>query len=680
MLLIAPIALWLTLGLADRPAGLDLHVSTAGKDTWSGQRSDPAPDGSDGPFASLERARDEIRSRRAAGNLPAGSVVVHVQKGAYWRDRTLELTRADSGTPASPVLFRAEPFGGVRLLGGREVGGFKAVADPAVLERLEPAARGKVLTADLKAAGVVDFGRLTTRGFGRPVTPAGLELFYQDRPMRLARWPNEGWLKTVDVPAGPEGGRFTYEGDRPRRWARADDIWVHGYWTWDWAESYEKVRAIDPEKREIATEPPHGVYGYKPGKRFYVLNLLEELDAPGEWYLDRKGGRVYFWPPDEPADPAGVRVLVSLLERMITMNDVSFVTFQGFGIEALRGTAVQISGGAHNALIDCTLRNIGNLAVTIENATHTGVSGCDISETGDGGISITGGDRRTLAPGHLYALNNHIWRFSRWDKTYRPAISVNGVGNRVANNLLHDAPHMAIGLSGNEHIIELNEIHTVCMETDDVGAFYMGRDWTQRGNIVRHNYFHDLGGHGGVGTMAVYLDDWTSGTTVFGNVCCKAGRAVLVGGGRDNTVDNNIFVDCAPSVHVDSRGLGWAKYYFDGKDNTLVDRLNAMNYRQPPYSTRYPELLTLYDDEPAVAKGNKVLRNISVGGRWLDLLDGLTDKVVTVKDNLVDQDPHFVSREGRDFRLRDDSPAFKLGFRPIPIEKIGLQRSLGQAR
>jgi hypothetical protein len=326
-------------------------------------------------------------------------------------------------------------------------------------------------------------------------------------------------------------------------------------------------------------------------------------------------------------------------------------------------------------VLNCAFRNVGNSAVAMNGGTDNGVDGCDISEVGDGGISLVSGDRQTLTSGNGFVKNNHIWRFSRWAKTYAPAISVQGVGNRVAHNLIHDSPHMGILLGGNEHVIEYNELHTICMETDDVGAFYMGRDWTARGNVIRYNYFHDLGTyHSHVGAMAVYLDDWSSGTTVYGNVCVRAGRAVLVGGGRNNTIENNIFVDCTPAVHVDSRGLGWAKNYFDGKTNTLIERLNAIPYRQPPWSTRYPELLTLYEDEPALAKYNRIERNICVGGRWLDLLDKLTDKVVLLKDNLVGKDPQFVDAEKRDFRLREDSPAHKLGFKPIPFEKIGLQR------
>jgi hypothetical protein len=357
---------------------------------------------------------------------------------------------------------------------------------------------------------------------------------------------------------------------------------------------------------------------------------------------------------------------------MISLEGASNVTIQGVTIEAVRGTAITMNDCSQTRIAGCTFKNLGNRAVSITGGRENGVIGSDVYHCGDGGVTLTGGDRRTLTPAGHYAVNNHIHHFSRWSICYRPAVTINGVGHRVAHNLIHDSPHMAIGLSGNEHVIEFNEIHTVCMDTDDAGAFYMGRDWTWRGNVVRHNYFHNIGAYDGkVGVQSVYLDDWASGTTVYGNLFHRAGRGILIGGGRDNAVENNVFVDCNPAIHVDSRGLGWAKNYFDGTTTTLTDRLSEIPYREPPWSTMYPELLTLYDDEPAVAKGNVIRRNISVGGRWLALLDGLTDQVVRIENNLVEVDPGFVDAERKDFRLREDSPAWQTGFKPLPLEKIG---------
>jgi parallel beta-helix repeat protein len=490
--------------------------------------------------------------------------------------------------------------------------------------------------------------------------------------MQLARWPNRDWAKTAGVMEGKED-RFQYEGDRPARWAALDDVWVHGYWTWDWADSYARVKSIDTARREIITYPPHGVYGYSKGKRYYAFNILEELDEPGEWYLDRKSGVIYFWPP---APLGRGEAAVSLLEEpLITLDGASNVTLRGLTLEYTRGDAVDIRGGAGNRVVGCTIRNIGNVGVKVESGERHSISGCDISQTGDGAVILSGGDRPTLTPAGNSVADCDIHEFGRWVRTYTPGVYLSGVGNRVEHNRIHDSPHCAILLNGNEHHIEFNEIHHVALETHDVGAFYMGRDYTERGNMVRYNYFHHLG-RGGVKpedlVQAVYLDDCASGTLVYGNVFYRAGRGAMIGGGRDNTIENNIFVECTPSIHVDARGLGWAEFWFNGKDNTLIDRLKAMHYHKPPYSVRYPQLVSLYEDpDTAVPKGNSIVRNVSYGGRWIDFLDGMTDKIVHIQDNFISGDPGFVDAAHDNFQLRDDSPVYKLGFKPIPMEQIG---------
>ena len=256
----------------------------------------------------------------------------------------------------------------------------------------------------------------------------------------------------------------------------------------------------------------------------------------------------------------------------------------------------------------------------------------------------------------------------------------------------------------------------MALETGDVGAFYIGRDWTCRGNIIRYNYFHRIHGPGHGGARPVYLDDWSSDTTVYGNIFYDTTYAVLIGGGRDNTVENNIFLDCVPSIHVDARGIGWARNYFDTSHpnhlHTLFDRMEAMRYNQPPYSEQYPELVKLYDDEPALPKYNRIIRNISAGGRFIDFLDDVGFDMVTVTDNYIadpvlarmvsqtdngtqdstydtsdtdfvrlleqhdnivsKQSPAFRDVEAGDFTLTDDSPASAIGFIPIPADSIGL--------
>ena len=642
------------------PAETVLYVAPGGSDKAKGT--------ADAPFATLERARDEIRRIKQAGPLPDGGLAVELTAGAYERDKALELTAVDSGSAAAPIVYRSKPGETVRIVGGKVVTGFAPVGAGGAAARLEGAVRGKVLHADLKALGVKDFGEMTRRGFAEPMRPAHMELFFNDRPMTLARWPNEGYSRMAGLPDGKQGRRFGYSGDRPKRWLAEPDAWVYGYWYHDWADTYMKVEKTDAAQRTITTRAPAHRYGLRNGHRWRALNVLAELDAPGEYYVDRAAGALYFLPPSPVATG---RAVVSIARGLISMKDVRHVRFAGLILEACRGTAVRIDGGAANRIVGCTIRNIGNRAVSVTGGVDHAVIGCDIYETGDGGISLNGGDRKTLAPARLLAENNHIHHFSRWCHTYRPAVAVGGCGNRVRHNLIHHGPHNAIQLGGNDHAIELNEIHDVCHDTGDVGAFYMGRDWTARGTVIRHNHFHDIQGPGRLGAMGVYLDDQASGITVYGNLMQRVTRALFVGGGCDNVVENNIFIDCKPAMHVDARGLGWQKKTTDDPKWTLRAQLAAMPIESELWRRRYPNLAGILDDDPGTPKRNRIERNICVGGQWDDI-DKATRKYQIVRDNLVDVDPKFVDAKAGDFRLRGDSPARKLGFQPIPFDKIGL--------
>lgn len=658
------IVLLLASGPGARAEGLTLYVAPGGNDAWSGRSAEPG--GGDGPLATLQRARDEIRKLKKQGALPAGGVAVELRGGVYELARPFELGAEDSGAEGAPIVYRARAGEEVRLVGGVQVKTFQRVTDPAVLGRLDESARDKVLQADLKALGVTDFGDVAT-GANR------LEVFFQDRPMTLARWPNEGFVRIVELVGGAPHrihsapgdkiGRFVYEGDRPKRWVDEKDVWLHGYWFWDWADQRQRVESIDVARRVISLVPPYHSYGYRKGQWYYALNLLPELDRPGEWYLDRPSGILYFWPP-APLDQG--KTLVSVLPSLVTIRGASHVTLRGLILEACRATAAHVQGGTDNKIIGCTIRNAGSWAVQMS-GTDGGVVGCDIYETGDGGIGLSGGDRKTLTPGRLLADNNHIHHYSRWNRICRPAISLDGVGNRAAHNLIDNAPHQAISFSGNDHVIELNEIHSVCYESNDAGAIYSGRNWTMRGTIVRHNYFHHINGFEGRGCVGVYLDDQFSGTEISGNLFVKVTRAAMIGGGRDCTIANNVFVDCVPATHVDARGLGWAARGRGG----LEDSLAAMPYREPLWAGRYPALVKILDEDPMAPRGNRIARNICVGGRWGDF-EAKAKPLVTFQDNLLKEDPRFVDAEHGNFQLKNDSPAFKLGFQRIPLEKIGL--------
>jgi len=339
-----------------------------------------------------------------------------------------------------------------------------------------------------------------------------------------------------------------------------------------------------------------------------------------------------------------------------------------------RGRAIAISGGEGNRIEAYTIRNIGGQGISADGANHT-VADCALYGLGSGGISLRGGDRATLAGGGHEALRNEVHTYGRIKRMYSAAISLSGVGLRAAHNHIHHAPHMAIGFSGNDHRIEFNEIHHVCLESNDAGAIYAGRDWTMRGTLITGNYLHHITGFEDRGCVGVYLDDMFSGTRITHNLFYKTTRAAFIGGGRDCVVANNLFVDCDRALHIDNRAQNWASYHVD---TAMKDRLEAMPYREAPWAEKYPELLTLWDDDPAAPKGNLVERNIFVGENWNDVSGGASP-YVQLKDNWTGGAPGFVDADAiagdrpppSAFALSEDAPALAIGFEPLPLEKMG---------
>ncbi len=733
-----------------------LYVGKNGRDAWSGALPAPNAAGTDGPFATLSRAVQAVKenahraaaAEQATGDRRVKRPIVEVQKRAAARGKavpvsvvevragTYELTSTLTLAHLSSVTVRPYMDERVAITGSRVLRALAPVADTATRALIRPHLRDSILEIDLKANGVLDAGAILPRG-----GPA-LQLFLDNRELPLACYPKEGWLYVADVPqtgdslynkglerekrfynvpVGRHYGRITYDIDRPGEWSAFNEILMQGYWTWDWSDSFQKIKRIDAQTREIEIQTPHHNYGYTKNQRYRFLNVLEELSRPGEWCINRASGKAYLYPP-QPIGPGTLRASV-LAEPLIMLDSCTNVLIEGFAIGESRGRGIVIRGGANVRVNECELTHLGDCAVVVEGGTKNGVTGCEMYELSLGAVTLGGGVRESLTPGGNFAENNHIHHFSRWLRTGQYAVNLTGVGNRVAHNLIHDAPFEAMYLSGNDHIVEFNEVHHVTQETGDAGALHTGRDWTWRGNVIRYNYFHHLQGAGLHGVMGVYLDDWASGFTVTGNVFYKAGRATLIGGGRDNIVENNIYVECTPSIHIDARGIGWGSYYFDGTYPDLFKKMDAMKYSQPPFSTRYPELLTLYKDDPALPKHNIIRNNVSYGGRFMDVYDynAFDFSMVTVKGNVIadtlvmrrrnpgmpgmdpyylnidyvegyhtftnreesirtelkgnvfyDGDPFFVDRGERRFNVKKNFPPGVTGFRDIPFGKIGL--------
>ena len=655
------------------------HVAVTGNDSNPGTARKP--------FASLERARTAIR---ATHGRPHRMVLIH--PGAYELKGSLELDERDSGTAVDPIVWKAAPHAIVRITGGRTLplSEFHAVTSDPATARLDRLAVPHVLAVDLIAAGIPASAPFPAAYHGAPPGP---ELFFNDRRMKIARWPNRGW-STIDhiveqgsVPRDGDSsnhpGIFAFSGDRPLRWKASEGVWLQGYWCFDWYDQVIQVGAINRADRTITLAQPH-VYGLRKGnpspRRWRALNLLEELDEPGEFYIDRITNRLYFWPPKDTIATDARLTLSTLNSPIIVLKGATGVSIEGITVECGLDNGVEITGGSNCTLNRCIVRNIRLLGVRISGGEHHRVLNCDLHDTGTGALILEGGDRRTLMPAHHEAVNNHIWNFSIHQQTSAYGLILAGVGNRASNNLIHDAPHQAVFISGNDHVFEYNEVHHVCTETDECGALYKGRNPSCRGNLIQYNYFHEIGSPMGHGNAAIYFDDGDGGDYVICNVFFRCGDpgngpfgTVFSHGGHGITATNNLFVECKRAFgSAPWNDARWLAALNGGEDCFFPDKLlKEVDITQPPYSIHYPELAGYMHPIPGVPRISVADLNLLIG---CDQVSNGNWKCSGTLNLNGSDDTGLVNRVGGSFRLRRNAPvyAWLKGFKPIPFEKIGL--------
>jgi autotransporter-associated beta strand protein len=657
------------LGSASAQTNLTFYVSPTGSDTSAGTAQ--------APFATLEQARDTIRAARA-GQVSNSLATIQVQNGTYYRTQTFELTSADAN-----LNILAEPTASPRLRGGArlEAAWFSLVdSNSPVWRRLDASAQGVVLQADLGAHSITNLGALRLRGMsglsGSDPGPFTAELFCNDLPLELARWPNAGSWATV---AGTTATNvFTYSGSRPNRWLNAPDPWYHGYWYYLWADFTLPGTAINTNTSLITMAQAPRSYGIRSGQPWFAFNLLEEIDIPGEYYIDRGNQMLYLWPP---ANFAAADLFLSQLDSpLISVQGATNIVMDGLELTGGRGDLLSID----SVCLNVEFRNGRLLGAGRRGATLDGVSNrvtaCEIALSGDHGVALAGGNRLTLVAGGNAVRDCRIHDFGRLSFTYTPAVLLSGDGQSVLHNEIFSAPHAAILFTGNEHQIAFNEIYRVCLWTSDAGAIYSGRDWGYRGNRIQDNFIHDIAsGFSGLGVHAVYLDDCVSGIEVSSNVVYRVQNyALFNGGGRDNLWLNNVVARCGTFHYGDSRGTT-SIVNTPGSSWNLLERIEAMNYQQPTWSNAYPALAAIPDNynllSPYKTPGGTVFsRNVGWTNTTAFTQSGSAFSYYAQwTNNITNSNPLFVDEANLDLTLQSNSPAFTLpGFGAIPFLAIGV--------
>jgi parallel beta-helix repeat protein len=495
--------------------------------------------------------------------------------------------------------------------------------------------------------------------------------------------------KQLSVHGTAEGAttRFCYApGTFKPAWARAADAEVHIFQSGS-CRAFKEIVAIakiDEPARTVTVAGKECVARLQPGDRYFLENLFEELDSPGEWYLDRRSGQLFYWPRAE-TDLAGVVAprlgrLVQLIgnspDEPVRHVHLAGLTFQETDYSPDDGCVgyclgsdgvVYLKNAVACRVEGCVFRNIGRAAVCLSASSQIAVEGNEVACGAEGGVLILDSARNTVADNHIHhcgAVYKHVG-----------GVVLEGLRaseNTIAHNAIHDISRYGISMknAGLRNRVEYNRVQNTNLETYDTGGIEVTQQDRQlrSGTVIRNNIVADTIGYSSAGpkpvflSWGIYLDSFAGGYTVTHNVVYRnANGGIMLQGGKDNTIENNIFVD-------GKFNQGHISNFSDNSTGQALER-NIIAYRDP--DAVLFSVGRLRDDVIRIGRNlyfhrGKELR-VWGGGvtSWADWQKRGFDG-----DSLL-SDPRFVDPARDNFSLRPDSPALRLGFEPIDTSQVG---------
>lgn len=647
--------------------GLTLHVSPAGSDAWSGRLAAPNRAKTDGPLATIQKARDMLRA--SAAPKPA---TVLLRGGVYRQTEPITFTAADSGTPDRPVTYRAFPGERPLISGGDVIRGWKR----------DDSARcgGKLWRAAVPPASGGSPWRFN-------------QLFVNGQRRTRARLPNSGAFLRTDGPISKADSRGFYfkEGDL-KPWEDMGGAIFVVYHSWE--TSIHHVRSMDATACQVNfVEPaPWPMGQWERQQRYYVENVFDALDAPGEWYLNEVANTVYYYPMPgedmakaEVVAPALTSTLVNFAGDAAGGEIVGHLHFRGIAFlhsnanlrrvrnpgqgEIYQPALITATGLRHSSFEDCEIAHAGAHGIWLAAGCEDNVvRRCHIHDLGGGGVYIGGGwgvqqgapASRTVVDNNFIHDGSHVFHGAHgvWIGT--------SSSNAVTHNEISNFDYSGISCgwswgfqpsSANHNALDFNHIHHLGNGDglSDMGGIYtlgISPGTTERGNHIHHIYNYAHVSHG----SGIYPDEGSSEILIEDNVVHRVRTCPLFQHyGTNNVVRNNVLAfggeaqlqrcrEDKPCHYAAERNIVYAgiTQMLGGVWKGGDWRLGSNVY----WSTAGPPKFKDTDFAAWQAKGNDLASMVA--------------------------DPKFVDAEGGDFRLREDSPALKLGFRPIDISKAGL--------
>lgn len=628
---------------------------------------------------SLRKALSEANELRNSYD----EIRIWLENGEYeWKD-TFEITERFLQKGRAKIVIKARNEKEVIFSGGIKLPAeeFEKITDQDPHHRIKPGFEDKLLCIDLKKYGIKEYGLRRTRGSLYDILPAKIELFVDNREAKRVFFPKDGkrikikkenlvrnvmkgYFPETDDPYGASVKTedtypiMKYDFPQADRWANAKDAFVFGPLNSGFFDMTVPVKKIDVQRKEVYLDDAFKIEWGKYCNTYSFCNLLEELDTPGEYYIDSETLILYYYPLNNFCRNTKIRVSY-LKTPMLAMENVSGVSIGGIIFENMRGMAVYSEGCTGTSIKNCIFRNIGMVAVSfgvgyreVVNNVHDGdlipekrkigslkaqthnnpmtfrnggydnlLFDCEIYHIGCGGVILDGGDRKKLLRGNNRIVGCDIHDYNRLEKTYRPGIHVFGCGNTVSFCKIYNSPQMAIELTGNENVVEYCEIFNCCRDSYDNGAVYCGSRFSSRntfGTVFRNNYFHDNGSErcnvneGARGfrseTYDLYLDGH-SGTEIVGNIFQKSdvNDAVFVNiCAFYDKVIGNVFIDVNAIFH---RELGIDYSY----DPYTYPEFDFDEETQKKWREKYPLLETYKNMKEIPFSGHTIKDNIHIG-------------------------------------------------------------------
>ena len=695
-------------------SAIHYYVATNGNDKNEGSM--------DKPFATISKARDAIRKLKSKGALPKGGVEVVVRGGNYIITNSIEFTSDDNGEELSPIVYKSYDKESVHIIGNK-------IVDAKYWKPLNADARKRVnpkINSDkLVELDVHSMGLINAKAFA-PTNQFSTEWFIVDlfangRRQPISQWPNPNEnIRGKNDPGyvtcnGSKDNQSFYFGaggspndkdttneldldgsNRSYRWkksvAEGHELWLKGLWRTPWEPKTHKVQSINTDEHYIRFYEQPGKEGmgskysanahenptWRVGngrENYFAINLLDEIDQPGEWALDFKDNKIYYYPP---APIAQLNMMIADMKApIISMKNTSNLQFIGLSIEGGLSNGFELDNCNNLTIAGCNITNVGNTGIEMKGGMNNLIKSNDISETAGFGIDIKkSGDRKTLTSGNLQITNNHIHHVGKL--AFRQAVSIiNCVGVLISHNLLHDIPTASIRTDDiNNCTFEYNEIHNIALKESDNGVFYSYGGWSTYGNVFRYNFSHHTNRSNGC-----YSDDGTSGDFYYKNIIQGCLSGVVFGGGHDDLAENNLFIE-NKSQGIDDRGKD--RNYRLGTN--YEKRLRQFNVDAEPWKSYGVQLKSehklttnLWSDilnplwHPEFPNGCRMVNNVGVAsGKFKQPKNGLT----TVSDNTIIatvEEAAFYNYKGMDLRSKNPQILEKFPELNTVFPMIGLQ-------